>query len=576
MNLRKKLTMHFVSHFIFLLVVMIGLIIIALITLSFIISQSEMKSDFSRTSKEYMEHAIEIKGQDVRINQEVKNSVKKHAGWLQVVNRDGSVIGQYNTPPELPDSYTFLDIPSLENKTYRMKYWKMLNDHVVIYGEKVRSNEIKKGLTKIDNFPEISKEVQDYLVQHNAWMQTYNSEGELIKSYFAPETLHYSVNELMDIKEEAWNSKYDLSFYRPDNSTRLYVIGTKNTYYSPDEITDGMINRSFIKGFLIVSTVLIIFITVLGLWYGKKFGVPLLYMMKWINDMSDGKYVSPLNKKGVNPLQNKAGVLHKRYAFFKDVVYSLEKLTSTLKKNEQIQQKMDKTREEWITGLSHDLKTPISSIYGYSTLLASDSYTWSQSEMNEFGEIIQEKSHYMSELIEDLNLTYRLKNDALPLHKERIDVISFLQKWLTQYQSSDKPILLETVHQAVHLDLDPKWFTRIMNNLVVNSIKHNPIGTIIKIRVQKSEDSITISVEDNGVGIDSESIQNLFNRYYRGGNTKDSDNGSGLGMAIAHQLVSAHGGKVEVISKLNNGTTIRLIFPNEPNGKDDQIHPKAL
>jgi signal transduction histidine kinase len=109
---------------------------------------------------------------------------------------------------------------------------------------------------------------------------------------------------------------------------------------------------------------------------------------------------------------------------------------------------------------------------------------------------------------------------------------------------------------------------------VVNAIKHNPIGTIIKIGVLKSEDSIIISVEDNGTGIDSESIQNLFNRYYRGGNTKDSDIGSGLGMAIAHQLVSAHDGKVEVTSKLNSGTTIRLMFPHKGR-RDRSLVPKS-
>jgi signal transduction histidine kinase len=234
-----------------------------------------------------------------------------------------------------------------------------------------------------------------------------------------------------------------------------------------------------------------------------------------------------------------------------------------LKKNERLQQKMDKTREEWITGLSHDLKTPISSIYGYSTLLASDSYTWTQSEVNDFGKIIQEKSHYMSELIEDLNLTYRLKNDALPLHKEKVDVVSFLQSWMVQHQSSDKPIILETVHNSLYLEIDLRWFSRIMNNLVVNAIRYNPVGTNITIRVGQSAASATISVEDNGTGIDPETIQNLFNRYYRGGNTKDSDNGSGLGMAIAHQLVEAHGGKVEVTSELNRGTTIRLVFARE-------------
>ncbi|TMU83456.1 HAMP domain-containing histidine kinase [Bacillus sp. BHET2] len=568
MNLRKKLTMNFLSHFIIFLVVMIGLIITALVTLSFIISRAEMKSDFSRTSIEYLEHAIKIKGQEVKMNQDVKDSVKKNNGWLQVVRSTGHVIGRYNTPSELPYSYNFTDILSLENSHYRMKYWQIPDKDksmvTIIYGEKVRSIEIKKELINMNVLPEINKKIQDYLVQNDAWIQIYNSKGDIIDGYAAPKDLSYTFHDLLGIKEEPWNSRYDISLFRPpENPSHIFVIGTKNTYYSPDTITDGIINRSFMKGFLIVSTILVILITFLGIWYGKKFGVPLLYMMKWINDMSEENYSFPLNNKGVNPLLNNAGTLNKKYSFFKDVVLSLNKLTSTLKMNEQIQQKMDKTREEWITGLSHDLKTPISSIYGYSTLLSTDSYKWSQKEMNEFGQIIKEKAYYMSELIEDLNLTYRLKNDALPIHKERIEIISFLKRWLNQHETSEKPIILETTYHSLYLNMDPKWLARIMNNLVVNAINHTPTGTQIKVTVLKSGASAIILIEDNGTGMDAETIQNLFNRYYRGGNTKDSDNGSGLGMAITHQLVVAHDGKVEVKSEPGSGTTIKLIFPYE-------------
>jgi signal transduction histidine kinase len=565
MNLRKKLTMHFLSHFIVMLVIIILLIITALVTLSFIISRSEMKSDFMRTSDDYLEHAIGINGQEVTMNQDVKDSVRKNDGWLQVVEQGGRVIGKFNTPEDLPETYDFIDILSLKDRHYRTKYWEINkgknSTFTVIYGEKVRSHEIADKVSSMKDFPVITKEVQNYLNENNAWIQVYDPKGKITEFYGVPENLHYSFNKLINSLEEPWDSKYDISLYTPDDSRSLYIIGTDNPFYTPKAVTEGIINQSFIKGFLIVSSILVALIIVLGLWYGKKFGVPLLHTLNWVNDLSEGKHASPFNKKGKSPLLNKAGKLSKRYIFFKEVVDSLETLTLTLKKNEQLQQKVDKTREEWITGLSHDLKTPISSIYGYSTLLASDSYIWSQTEINDFGRIIQEKSHYMSELIEDLNLTYRLKNDALPLHKEKVDIIPFLQKWMIQHQSSDKPILLETAHKSLYLEIDQKWFSRIMNNLVVNAIKYNPAGTTIKVNLLQSDTATIISVKDNGTGIDPETIQNLFNRYYRGGNTKDSDNGSGLGMAIAHQLVAAHGGRVEVASELNTGTTIRLIFP---------------
>ncbi|OIU69760.1 sensor histidine kinase [Rossellomorea aquimaris] len=567
MNVRKKLTVHFLSHFILMLVIIIILITTALVTMSFIISRSEMKSDFTRTSDDYLEHAIVIDEHEVRMNQDVKDSVKKKDGWLQVLDQDGRVIGQYNTPDDLPEEYNLSDILVLEEMHYRTKQWEINTTSgttsTIIYGEKVQSHELLDKVTSMEDFPVITNEVKKYLDKNNAWIQVYDSEGEISDYYGAPDSLNYSFNKLVNSLQEPWNSRYDVSLYTPETSSSLYVIGTDNPYHSRQSITDGIVNQSFIKGFLIVSAILISLIVILGLWYGKKFGVPLLHTLKWINDLSQGKHASPLNKKGKSPLLNKSGRLKKKYSFFKDVVHSLETLTSSLQKNEQLQQKMDKTREEWITGLSHDLKTPISSVYGYSTLLASDSYTWTQSEINDFGKIIQEKSHYMSELIEDLNLTYRLKNDALPLHKEKVDVVPFLQSWMVQHQSKEKPIHLETEHDHADLEIDLKWFTRIMNNLVVNAIKYNPAGTDIVIRVVQSSAASVISVEDNGSGIDPETIQNLFNRYYRGGNTKESDNGSGLGMAITHQLVEAHGGKVEVMSELNRGTTIRLVFPRE-------------
>ncbi|USK36447.1 HAMP domain-containing histidine kinase (plasmid) [Bacillus sp. F19] len=564
MNLRKKLTFHFVLHFILMLVVIISLIIAALVSLSFVITQSEMKADFTRVSKEYLEHAITIEENEATLNKAVKESVTKKGGWLQIIAETGEVIGEYNTPEKLPDSYNFTDILSIDLKDYQTYHWEIKKEAdsklIVLYGEKIKSKQILTELMAMDSFPNINEKTQQYLKQHNAWMQVYSEKGEIINSYAAPEKLKYTFNELLKTEKEPWNSPFDISTYLNKNEEFLYLVGTKNVYYSPDSITDRVINRSFIKSFVLVSISLVILIIGLAIWYGKKFGMPLLHMMRWINNMSEGNLSEPMNKKGQNPLYNKIGILDKKYVVFKDVLKSLEILLLTLRKNEEFQIKTDKTREEWITGLSHDLKTPLSSIYGYSTLLESNTYDWSQDETRDFGHTIKEKAEYMSELIEDLNLTYRLKSHALPINKEKREIVSFLKELIAQYKSQENTIFIDSTSHSIFLEIDPKWFTRIINNLLLNAIKHNPVGTVINIKLNQLDKSTFIFIEDNGNGMDEETVSNLFNRYYRGGSTKEGDDGSGLGMAIAYQLVIAHNGEVEVMSKKNIGTTVKLTF----------------
>jgi signal transduction histidine kinase len=248
----------------------------------------------------------------------------------------------------------------------------------------------------------------------------------------------------------------------------------------------------------------------------------------------------------------------------KEVVDSLYTLSKTLQQNEENQRRMEKTREEWITGLSHDLKTPLSSLYGFSALLASNQYQWSSEEIMEMGRIMKEKAVYMSELIEDLNLTYRLKNNALPINKEKTDIVSLIKEFLSTFstttEAKDKEIYFESAQDTIFLEIDLKWFMRILDNLLTNAVKYNKPGTKIKVKVESNHQRTIISIEDNGIGMDEETVKNLFNRYYRGGNTQDNDSGSGLGMAIAHQLVVAHGGEIVVESQKHVGTILKIIF----------------
>ncbi|MGQ0516191.1 sensor histidine kinase, partial [Bacillus sp. D-CC] len=104
-----------------------------------------------------------------------------------------------------------------------------------------------------------------------------------------------------------------------------------------------------------------------------------------------------------------------------------------LQKNDAMRQVLQQTREEWITGLTHDLKTPLSSIYGYALLLESQQYNWTDRDIQQFGSVMKEKSQYMTTLIDDLSLTYQLKNNSLPAQHVNIEMNQFVQKVLLQF-----------------------------------------------------------------------------------------------------------------------------------------------
>ena len=275
-------------------------------------------------------------------------------------------------------------------------------------------------------------------------------------------------------------------------------------------------------------------------------------------------YDIPVNKKGQKLLVNNKGHIKRKYKLYKELFETLEGVTLTLKKNEEQQQLIEKTREEWISSLSHDLKTPLSSIIGYVKMLQSD-YEWTKEEQKQFYAVMDEKSDYMMALIEDLNLTYRLKNGQLPIYKDKLDVNEVIRRTVIQLMNCQDfkgyTFDFNASQEIILVELDLKWLQRILDNLLMNAIKHNPTGTTISVLVTSKQNKVIISICDNGVGMDEKTVEHLFNRYYRGTNTTESLEGTGLGMAITKQLILLHGGTIKVNSQIGRGTRIDLVLP---------------
>ena len=285
-------------------------------------------------------------------------------------------------------------------------------------------------------------------------------------------------------------------------------------------------------------------------------------MIRWIHHLANGDYHAPVQQNEI--YSQKTHKLKGPYRVYKELIDHLETLTHTLENNHRERKKMERMKKEWMAGVSHDLKTPLTYLTGYSTMLLSNRFQWSEEKQKEFLLEIQGKAEHMNELIQDLNLSFRLEGSNFPLEMENRDVVELVRRTVADVASAPWAngyhLTLEAVESRLDMRIDPKLFQRALRNLLVNSIIHNPKGTRIRVTLQKHTD-VEITIEDNGKGMDEETVEHLFQKYYRGTSTDAISEGTGLGMAVAQQLISAHNGRIHVKSRVNEGTTLQILFP---------------
>lgn len=439
----------------------------------------------------------------------------------------------------------------------------------MLYGFKTNStkvaNYLKQHEKNLAALSQYSVETKEFLKRMNGSVHLFNDEGKYLKGIRANTDLKHNVTdvELLKYQSKPWEFRSDLSYMKV-NKNLYIIVSVPNKVYSPDELYDK--ERDALNQYttILIAGLALTIIIVMTLWYSYRYGLPIYHIIRWLIFLSKNKLQEPTNRKGIPVSKNKKGRIKREYRLFEDILKTMEQLTLTLKENEANRRKIQTTREEWIAGLSHDLKTPLSTIYGYGLMLESDQYQWSKEEVMEMGQVIREKSEYMSTLIEDLNLTYRLKNGALPINRKPVELSEFLASIMDEFSrnsfSEDYPSSFEDQTDGVIFEIDKAWFRRVIENLLANAVKHNEKGTHITAVLSETNEEVRIEMKDNGRGMAQETVDHLFNRYYRGTNTNDPTNGTGLGLAIAKELVLLHDGDIQVESELGIGTTIAIIL----------------
>lgn len=272
-------------------------------------------------------------------------------------------------------------------------------------------------------------------------------------------------------------------------------------------------------------------------------------------------------KKGIENISQRTYTQLPEKGIFSDVYCALNKMDMEIRNSDKVQKETERVRSEWIANITHDLKTPLSPIKGYAELLTSNAEI-DKETMQEYGEIILKNVNHTEKLINDLKLTYQLDSGAMPFQPQSVNLVRYMKELVIDIVNDpafkDRGIVFESNVKELEISLDFDLFRRAVNNLIINALTHNPQETKVKISVDmNANQEACIYISDNGKGMSNEEQAELFNRYYRGTNTKEKPEGSGLGLAIAKQIIVLHGGDIEVKSKLNEGTQFTIIIPLE-------------
>ncbi|MEK5529407.1 HAMP domain-containing sensor histidine kinase [Viridibacillus sp. FSL R5-0468] len=549
MRLSSKMTLRFISYF---AVFYIVLLLSVMSLIFYAVYENEKASSYVNLmtmDKMDVEMDIEEKNGSYKLTQKLINSAEKSGGVIHLLDENGQLLA---SSEKQAVSYTMKELVEIE-KHEQGHIWRIKNDQYLVF---IQNNTAENLLEVISDkgIQHISSTTNQHLSKSDAIVEQYSANGQRQKILFGKETKELEpIKILMGSGNLTETKELVASEILKDGS--LLVVRMKNPHYNPSE----PIFMNGLKKALIVIAVfhvyLLILIVIFSAFIGNRFGRPVLHFLKRIEKLAgqDFGFVNDhkLRRKG-------NGRLKRKYRIFDEVDQSLTQLSTKLADNECKIQQSEKLREEWITGLSHDLKTPLSSIYGYSKMLSSKDYEWSQNDVLKFAETMQEKAEYMDALIEDLTYTYQLKNNAIVISRGKVYLNAFLNEYVKNTTSEN--VKIEQMNSEIHILADSILLKRILDNIVGNAEKHTSEGTSIYLQMTELNNKVQLQIRDEGQGIPKEELDNLFNRYYRGTNTTSEASGTGLGLAITKQLVEAMDGEITVQSN-STGTVVIVVFP---------------
>jgi signal transduction histidine kinase len=223
---------------------------------------------------------------------------------------------------------------------------------------------------------------------------------------------------------------------------------------------------------------------------------------------------------------------------------------------------LSKLRSEFVSIVSHEFRTPLTGIQGFSEMMRDDNLTIP--EMREYAGDINKDARRLARLITDMLDLDRMESGRMTLNSEPVDLNRIVAETAAQFRLSaaDHPIELDLDTRLRDLVGDPDRLTQVVTNLLSNAIKYSPTGGPVELRTERADKTVTLTVTDHGMGIAPEHLEKIFDRYSRLETTETrAIQGTGLGLPIVRQIVQMSAGKVWATSETGRGSVFHVELP---------------
>ncbi len=249
------------------------------------------------------------------------------------------------------------------------------------------------------------------------------------------------------------------------------------------------------------------------------------------------------------------------YGEIKELGSAVEQLRLQLKNSIYYQQKYDENRKFLISSISHDLKTPVTSIRGYIDGVLDGVADTDEKKKYYLSKAI-DKTKLINTMIEDLLLYSKLDLNQMPFEKEKVNIVKYMEGCVedssAEFERENKSIILKNELSDIYfVTIDSEKFKRVIQNILDNAKRNieKEFGQL-KIILRETNSSVIIEFKDNGKGISKDDLPYVFDRFYRADTARAVEGSSGLGLAIAKQIVEATGGRIWAISEIGEGASI--------------------
>jgi PAS domain S-box-containing protein len=229
-----------------------------------------------------------------------------------------------------------------------------------------------------------------------------------------------------------------------------------------------------------------------------------------------------------------------------------------------LEREVDRMKTEFLSTASHQLRTPLTSILGFSEILMTRDNI-KEKQQKEFISYINKQSVNLANIINDLLDISRIESGiGFTLHKVSCNINEIIREMVKHFQVSEPERQFDIIlpKEPLELMVDKDKIGQVLENLLDNAVKYSPGGEAICLTAKKiAEAEIEISVADQGIGMSPEQVEKIFDKFYRADASDSAISGTGLGMSIVKNYVEAHVGKVWVESELGKGTTVTFVIP---------------